>query len=309
MAQTRPRLDKPALLDRPSVPKPAMAVPPQSSNARPDRLMREFQIAAVPPQGELHENAVIHARAEDQRQRHEVEQIPRPAGNFHRRQQAKSAQQQNADAEKNFRQPPERQPERKQNEADHRQQQFPEIFLDGGQNRSAQQFPAGKPDAIARQLRIKLGESKPPLRWWTGIKKTDGEKVLRFARRQLFKNPRCKADSSARKHSWSRRRCCQVSQNACESVQAHLSEKPLVKAAARNTSSSASQPQRIRAIGGLKFRARPERSWQREAGERLVGDRGVELRAKRRPVFAPLRFRRGRKQPARAARAFGSDFL
>ena len=75
MAQTPPNLDMPALLEKPSVPKPAIAVPPHSNNARPTRLW-PLQIAAVPPQGQLHEDAVIHSRAENQRQRHEVEQIP-----------------------------------------------------------------------------------------------------------------------------------------------------------------------------------------------------------------------------------------
>ena len=41
-----------------------------------DRAMRQLQIAAMPAQRELHENAVVHARAENQRQGHEVEQIP-----------------------------------------------------------------------------------------------------------------------------------------------------------------------------------------------------------------------------------------
>ncbi len=45
-AQTLPRLAMPGLLERPSEPKPAIAVPPQSNNARP---IERLTVAASPP--------------------------------------------------------------------------------------------------------------------------------------------------------------------------------------------------------------------------------------------------------------------
>ena len=99
VAQILPRLAMPALPDHASEPNPAMAVPPHSSSARPMERRTMHKVAAVPPERELHEDAVIHARSQEQRHGHQVEQIPRPAGQRHDREQAKPAQQQHGESE------------------------------------------------------------------------------------------------------------------------------------------------------------------------------------------------------------------
>ena len=79
----------------------------------------EVEITVMASQGQLHKNTIIHAGAEDERERHEIEQVPRPAHKFHGHEQDQTAEEQDAEAENNFGEAMEGEPERKQDERDH----------------------------------------------------------------------------------------------------------------------------------------------------------------------------------------------
>ena len=68
----------------------------------------------MPPQSELHVNAVIDTSPEEEGQRQEVEQIPGPSRQFHQREQAEQAEAQRGQAQQNFRESPEGEPKRAQ---------------------------------------------------------------------------------------------------------------------------------------------------------------------------------------------------
>ena len=77
-------------------------------------------------QGELDEKTVVYAGAEHERDRHQVHQIPRPAGQRHRGQQAQAAQGQHREAEQDFPGAAKRQPERKEHQRHHRRNHLPD---------------------------------------------------------------------------------------------------------------------------------------------------------------------------------------
>ena len=105
--------------------------------------MGRVQIAAVTAQRQLHEDAVIHPGAEHQRQRHKIEQVPRPAAQTHYREQTKPAQEQHQQTQRHFFHPPERQPEGEQHKRNHRTKHAPQVALHLLQYRGAKQFPSG----------------------------------------------------------------------------------------------------------------------------------------------------------------------
>ena len=115
----------------------------------PDGTPDRAEIAAMPAQRQLDENGVVHARAQHQRQGHQVHQVPRPAAQRHDGQQAQSAQAQHRHAQQDFRRPAEREPERKQHQHNHRRHHLPHSGLHALQRRAARAIPNRK---AARRL-------------------------------------------------------------------------------------------------------------------------------------------------------------
>ena len=65
-------------------------------------------------QRQLHVNAVIDTGAQEQGERHQVEQIPRPTGQIHQGDQTRQAEGKCGQAKEHFGEPSEREPQRAQ---------------------------------------------------------------------------------------------------------------------------------------------------------------------------------------------------
>ena len=143
-AHTLPRLAMPGLLENASEPNPATAVPPHSISARPTERRTAPRSPPCRRKASWMKMRVIHARAQHQRQRHQVHQVPGPAGHRHDRQQAQSAQAQHRHAQQNFRRPAKREPEREQHQQHHRRHHLPHSRLHALQGRVARAIPSRK---------------------------------------------------------------------------------------------------------------------------------------------------------------------
>ena len=89
------------------------------------RTAHQPNISAMPAKRQLHEQSVIHSRAQHQWHGHQVEQVPGPAAQGHGCEQAQPAHQQHRHAQQHLRQATKRQPERGQHQQDHGQDQQP----------------------------------------------------------------------------------------------------------------------------------------------------------------------------------------
>ena len=95
----------------------------------------------VPAKRVLDVDGVVDAGAEEQRQGHDVHQIPGPTHEGHHRQKPHQGQGQRRDAQHHLGGPPEREPEQHQQDQRHRQNHSPDVALHDGEQGAAEQRP------------------------------------------------------------------------------------------------------------------------------------------------------------------------
>ena len=169
-----------------------------------------------------------------------------------------------------------REPKGEQDQARHRQHELPQVAFDTGQDRAAQQFPAGKPDSVARELPLKVGKGcRVGSRAVTGgVEESKRVKIARRACDQLFKNPRAQRIGWP-KHVGCRARLLPDVQDAFGQRQ-RVAGEPVGQGANVEQFALRGQLPGGCAIGSLEFRPRPKRGGQSESGQQVIGHRLVE---------------------------------